>query len=694
MKFRILTIVLSFLLTITMQAQVDRSVQPEAGPAPKINLGKPQEFTLKNGLTVLVVENHKLPRVSMTLSIDNGPNFEGDKIGSSSLLSSMLGTAMEGISKDDFNEAVDYHGARINFWSSGARMSSLSKYYPKIMGLMANAIIKAQFSEEEFKAEKDKHITGLKSQEKSADVINSNVQGALVFGKNHPYGEFETLKSAEKLTVNDVKAFYNTYYRPNNAYLVIVGDVDFKTIKKQVKKAFKGWEKAASIPKATMPKVANAPEIEIDFVNLSDAVQSKVYALSSTHLTMNDADYFPVLIANKIFGGDFNGYLNMNLREAHGYTYGAYSNIRADKYISKFSAGASVRNEVTDSTVVQILKELKRIRTEKVDPEVLSTVKASYTGKFVMDVQKPKIVARYALNIKKKNLPADFYENYLAKINAVTAKDVQRVAQKYFNYDNTRILVIGKAIDVLPNLEKLPYTINYFDKEGNPTDKPELKKEIPAGVTVSTVVDNYFKAIGGKDKVAAIKTTKILATITVKGPQGEMNMDVETLEMAPNKSKTIMKIMGMEMVSLFDGEKGYTPMGPGQKKDMDAEAIAAAKKESKPFAEFAFVANGAKLDGIENIDGKDMYIVVLEDDSKVYYDVATGLKTRKVKSEKGPGGKIVTATVVYDDYRDIDGIKVPFVMNTTQSMGKMSQEMPAVVKSVVFNKDVTESDFK
>jgi predicted Zn-dependent peptidase len=679
---------------MSIQAQVDRTKAPAPGPAPKINLGTPQEFTLKNGLTVLVVENHKLPRVSMTLSIDNGPSFEGETIGSSSLLSSMLGTGMEGMTKDEFNETVDYHGARVNFWSSGARMSSLSKYYPKIMGLMANAMIKPIFVEKEFKAEKDKYITGLKSNEKSADAINSNVQGALAFGKNHPYGEFETLATAEKLTLKNVQDYYNSFYRPNNAYLVIVGDVDFKTIKKQVKKAFKSWKKAASIPVAKMPEVKNVEEIEIDFVNLPDAVQSKVFTLSTTHLTMNDKDYFPVLIANKIFGGDFNSYLNMNLREAHAYTYGARSSVRPDKYISKFSAGASVRNEVTDSTVVQILKELKHIRTEKVAADVLSTVKASYTGKFVMGVQKPNTVAGYALNIKKKNLPADFYEKYLANINAVTADDVMRVAKKYFNYDNTRILVIGKAIEVLPNLEKLPYAINYFDKEGNPTDKPEMKKEVPAGVTLETVLDKYFEAIGGKDKIAQIKTKRIIAEITVKSPQGEMTMDIETLEMAPNKSKTIVKVMGMEMISVFDGEKGYKPMGPGQKKDMDAEAVAAAKKESKPFEEFAFVANGAKLDGIENIDGKDMYVVILEDATSVYYDVVTGLKNRKLKSEKGPGGKMVNATVIYDDYRAVDGIKVPFIMNTTQSMGNKSQEMPAVVKSIEFNKGIAATDFK
>ena len=133
MKTKFISFIILFLLTFSMSAQIDRSIQPKPGPSPKINLGKPETFELKNGLKVLVVENHKLPRVSATLTIDNNPIFEGDKAGVSSLTGSLLGSGTKTISKDAFNEEVDYLGARLSFSSQGARLSALSKYFPRIL---------------------------------------------------------------------------------------------------------------------------------------------------------------------------------------------------------------------------------------------------------------------------------------------------------------------------------------------------------------------------------------------------------------------------------------------------------------------------------------------------------------------------------------------------------------------------------
>ena len=166
----------------------------------------------------------------------------------------------------------------------------------------------------------------------------------------------------------------------------------------------------------------------------------------------------------------------MNLREKHGWTYGARSGVGASKYnSSKFKANSQVRNAVTDSAVVQFLFEINRIRTEKVSAEMLNNVKAGYVGRFVMQVEKPATIARYALNILTEELPEDFYENYIKNINAVTADDVQRVANKYFLANNFRILVVGKATDVVSGLEKTKIPMFYFDKYGVAIAKPETK---------------------------------------------------------------------------------------------------------------------------------------------------------------------------------------------------------------------------
>lgn len=684
MKTRILSIITLFFLTLSMSAQIDRSVQPKPGPAPKVNLGTPQSFELKNGLKVLVVENHKLPRVAATLTLDNSPIFEGDKAGVSSLLGSLLGSGTKNISKDDFNEEVDYLGARLSFGSQSARLSSLSKYFPRLFELMADAVQNPVFNEEEFDKEKDKLIEGLKTQEKSVQSIASRVQNVLAYEKNHPFGEFASNKTVNNITLADVDNFYNAYFKPNNAYLIIVGDVKFKEVKKLAKKHFNNW-KNSPIPEYTIPEVKNVAETEINFINMPNAVQSDVTVLSTTKFSMTDSDYHAVLLANQIFGGDFNSHLNMNLREAHGYTYGARSGIRPNKYTSSvFSAGAQVRNAVTDSTVVEIMKELNSIRDKKVTEEELKIVKATYVGSFVRNVEKPQTVASYALRIKTNNLPADFYETYLDKINAVTIDDIQRVARKYFRASNARIIVTGKALDVIPNLEKLPYKINYFDKEGNKTEKPEMTKPIPAGVTKETVINSYFDAIGGADKIKALESTLVTYQAEAMGStilSTEKRTGTNYANETSMGGNVVMKVT-MSKDGVFMNKQPLPPTMAGEM-----------TYTLGTFAEIGLLNNeNSKLTGIEFIDGKEAYVIATKGEivsSAVYFDVASGLKIKEVQTIS-MGGRTQNQEGSFSNYQEFNGVKFPTVK--TGSLGPQQVEFKLVNATV--NEGVSNSDFE
>ena len=240
MKIKIAATLLLFILSISVNAQIDRSKQPQPGPSPKITLEVPGEFHLENGLKVLVVENHKLPRVSYSLTIDNKPFSTGDKAGVESILGSMLGNGTTSIPKDEFNDEVDFLGASLGFGSSGAFASSLSKYSDRILELMADAGINPLLTEEEFEKEKDKLIEGLRVDEKSVESVASRVGGALSYGTHHPYGEFVTEETVNNIKFTDVLDFYKKQFKPNNAYLVVVGDVDFKTVEKQINNSF--WQ--------------------------------------------------------------------------------------------------------------------------------------------------------------------------------------------------------------------------------------------------------------------------------------------------------------------------------------------------------------------------------------------------------------------------------------------------------------------
>lgn len=684
MKTKFIYFITLFFLTLTVSAQIDRSVQPKPGPSPKINLGKPQTFELKNGLKVLVVENHKLPRVSATLTIDNGPIFEGEKAGVSSLTGRLLGAGTKNISKDAFNEEVDYLGAGIYFGSQSASLNSLSKYFPRVLELMADAAQNPVFSQEDFDKESNLLKDGIKSGEKSVQNIAGRVQSLLAYGKNHPYGEYSSLKTVENVTLADVETFYNTYFKPNNAYLIIVGDVKFKEVKKLITKQFSEW-KSGEIPAYTIPTVENVAKTEIDFIDMPNAVQSDVTVLSTVDFKMTDDDYFAVLLANQIFGGDFNSYLNMNLREAHGYTYGARSSIRPNKHTaSLFSAGAQVRNAVTDSTVMETMTELTKIRTAKVTPEELSIVKASYVGSFVRNIEKPETVARYALNIETKNLPETFYENYLDKLNAVTIDDVERVAQKYFSLDNARIIVTGKALDVLPNLEKLPYTINYFDKEGNATSKPELIKPAPEGVSKQTVIDAYFNAIGGADKIKALEST----LVTYEAPAMGSTI-LSTEKRTATKYANEMSMSGNVLARIIMTEDAVT-----MNRQPLPEAMASEMNYTLgTFSEIGLLANeNSKLTGIENIDGKDLYVISTKGEiisTTIYFDIETGLKVKETQVTTMQG-QTQNQESNFSNYQEFNGIKFP--ATKSGNLGPQTIEFKLIEAKV--NEGVSESDFE
>ena len=234
---------LFLLLTVTAFAQVDRSQQPQPGPAPVIQLGEPERFTLKNGLTVLIVENNKLPRAAVSLSLDNAPITEGELAGVSSLTGALLGKGSTSIDKDSFNEEVDFMGATINFGSQSASASSLSRYFGRVLELMADAALNPNFTQEEFDKERDILLDGIKSSEKSVTTAARRVENLLAYGKDHPYGEYVSKESVERVSLADVDAFYKRYFVPNQSYLVIVGDVDATALKKQVKKLFGKWKK-------------------------------------------------------------------------------------------------------------------------------------------------------------------------------------------------------------------------------------------------------------------------------------------------------------------------------------------------------------------------------------------------------------------------------------------------------------------
>ena len=691
MKTKISAFIVLFLMAVGVNAQIDRSKQPEPGPAPKITLEKPGEFKLDNGIEVLVVENHKLPRVSYSLTIDNKPIREGEKAGVSSILAAMLGNGTTNIPKDEFNEEIDFLGASLGFGAQGAFASSLSKYSDRIIELMADAAINPLLTKEEFEKEKEKLIENLKSQEKSVDAVAGRVGGALSYGANHPRGEFVTEETVNNIEFGDVLAFYEKYFNPNNAYLVVVGDVEIGNVERQIKNHFGKWEKSAGVDITIPEPKANAQYTQINFVDMPNAVQSNISLTNNVDFKMNDEDYHSVLIANKILGGGFGSYLNMNLREEHGYTYGARSSIGTSRWnASRFTAGAAVRNAVTDSAVVETLKEINRIKTEPVDSEDLANAKAKYVGDFVLALERPQTIANYALNIKLNDLPEDFYTTYLEKINAVTKDDVMRVANKHFKTENARIIVVGKGSEVLENLEKTGIPIMYYDKYAKPTDKPVYSKPLPEGLTAESVVKTYVDAVGGEENLRSVNSTLTTADVTIQGAPFKPTAILK--QMSPNKfsMEMIVEGMGTVMKQNFDGETGYMEQ-QGRKIPMDEKDIASRKSTKGLFPELFMESSTLTLDSKTTIDGTDVYKIKVTKDGKEsfrYYDVETGYLLRAEETNETAGQSVTTVTD-YSNYKEVNGVMMPY----TWKIATGPQVLNLEVTEIKVNEGVTAEDF-
>ena len=313
--YSLIAVVAAF--TLTAQTTIDRSSAPTPGPARVPTIASYESFELKNGLKVFVVEDHKLPRISMSLILDRDPIVEGDKAGYVSIAGDLLGAGTANRTKAELDEEVDFMGARFSTSASSMNVGGLSKYTDNLIEIMADVLLNPSFPSEEFDKLKSQMTSGLKANADDPDAISGNLRGATLYGLEHPYGEVMTEATVEAVTLEDCKNYFSTYFRPNIAYMVVIGDITTKDAKKKLSKALKGW-KAAEVPSHDYEKTAVPAAGRIVMVDKPSAVQSVVWLGNVIDLPQGHPDIEPLRVANQILGGGMSGRLFTNLREDKG----------------------------------------------------------------------------------------------------------------------------------------------------------------------------------------------------------------------------------------------------------------------------------------------------------------------------------------------------------------------------------------
>lgn len=654
----------SFLLlfaaySLSGQVSIDRSNAPKPGPARTPKIAAYESFELNNGLKVFVVEDHKLPRITMSLILDRDPIIEGNKAGYTSMAGDIIGSGTDSRTKAQLDEEIDFMGANFSSSASSISAGGLSKYTDDLLDIFSDVLLNPSFPEEEFTKLKTQMTSGVKANSENVDAISSNLTGVSIYGLEHPYGEVMTEATVDAITLEDCKSYYDAYFRPNIAFMVIIGDITVKEAKKKLGTSLKKW-KRKEVPSLEYSKTSLPASSRIVLVDKPSAVQSLIWVGNVIDLAPGHPDIEPLRIANKILGGGMSGRLFRNLREDKAFTYGAYSNFGVDKLNSTFSASAKVRNEVTDSAIVEFMNELKTIRTEVVSQEDIVNAKSSLSGSFGRSLESTSSAASFALNIARYGLPKDYYNNYLNRLDDVTAEDVLRVSKKYMTTDNITIAVVGKAQDISAKLSAFG-SIEYYDKFGQPTDEPEFLFT-PDGVTLENIMDNYYEALGGLDQLKQLKAISQESSIEIPGaPQ---KLSVISAKIIPNKvlEEQTMGSMTLSKTLFTDGKAEKSGMrGTSTVEGPELEELSRQAKYVVDQVGWLDRLEEFHFDGQTLINGKAVYQVsefsnANEKPKKThYFDVVTGLFYQSMETQESPQGDMsITSTVL--DWQQVGGL--------------------------------------
>jgi predicted Zn-dependent peptidase len=594
--------------------------------------------------------------------------------------------------KDQLDKEVDYIGASLSADNSSITLSCLTKHVTKGLDLMSDVLLNASFPESEVERIRKQNQNNLTSTKSDAASMATNATVKVNF-PNHPFGEVMTEESLNSITREDIINYYKSNFTPNGSYLVIVGDITKEEAKKMVESYFGSW-KGGEVFKSDLGNGKPANGNQVFFVKKPGAVQSVVYITFPMKIKTGDKDQLALSVLNGILGGGgFGTRLFQNLRENKAYTYGCYSTLNVTENGSWMSAGGNFRNAVTDSAIIEILKEFAVITTDLVKDDELSLTKSSMSGGFARSLERPQTIARFALNIIKNKLDQDYYKSYLQRLDAVTKEDVLAMAKKYFTAKNCNIIVVGNE-EIVEKLKVFDSDgkVQFLDPFGNP-----LKEGKPADITKEQLFDKYISVVtqtkNSKELAKKMKKFKSFESKTeLSNPQFPAPFMMTNYWVSANVEAQKLEGMGAVMQkSYFDGKAGYV-YSQGKRTEMTNEEIAKKSKTPGIFPELHQKEQNFTLTGIENIDGKEMYVVKQvdgEEESFIYYDKTSFLK-EKVVSIRKQGEETSETTITYADYKDVGGFLFPH----TTSIGFGPFVMTGKVTSIVLNKKPDLSSFK
>lgn len=434
--------------TASLFAQTpDRSAPPKLGTPASLQLPAIHHFKLSNGVPVVLMEKSQVPLVQINLLIRAGSAMEpAEKIGLASLTADMLDKGAGGRDALQLADAIDFLGATLSA-GAGQHTSVVSLNTPlarldSALALLADVSLRPAFPSAELERARKERLTTLLQWHDEPRSIASVLFNRTLFSDNHPYGRpsLGDEKSLRGFTVDDLKNFHSKYFLANNATLIVVGAVSASTAQAKLETAFGGL-KTGALTASTWPGITQVPKRQIYLVDKPEAAQTEI-RIGRIGVPRKTEDYYAISVMNTILGGSFTSRLNQNLREQHGYAYGAFSSFNFRPLPGPFVASSAVQTDVTDKALMEFMKELDRILQPVTDDELARGKNYVALG-FPSEFQNVGQIAGNLQELVTYDLSDDYFNNYMSRILAVTQKDVQRVAKKYIDPEKVAIILVG-----------------------------------------------------------------------------------------------------------------------------------------------------------------------------------------------------------------------------------------------------------
>lgn len=667
----------------------------------------PEKRTLSNGMTLYLLEDHELPLFNINGLIKTGDIYEPkDKVGLSAIFASVMRTGGT-VSRepDALNEELESMAAAVEVGMSReygtVNLSTLAEDIEKGLEIFADVLRNPAFREDKLELRKQQAVEGIRRRNDNPIQLAWRNFSALLYGTDHPFGWYAEIEGIESITVDDLKAFHAKYYHPNNMMLAITGDFDTETLIAQLEKVFEGWE-TAEIMFPDIPTVDATPSPSVNYIFKDLNQTTMLIGHFGIKRTPDFPDYFALRVMNDILGeGGFTSRLMREVREKHGLAYMVGSIMHTSYYTNpgEWFAYSQTRADKTAEAISLIVDVVKGLRDTPVPEAELQRTKDSLVNSFVFGFESSSQIAFQQMMLAYRGFAPDFLETFTDNIAKVTAVDVQAVAQKYLNPDALTIVTVGNKDSFDRPLDEFGEVNEIEIKQPAPPPAEPMPEASEADMAkAKEILAAAVEAHGGLEKLQAVKNIVMETSTSANSPAGPMQIEATSYYVYPDKFRQDVKHPQGEMAYVFDGAAGFalTPIGvqpmPPQMTDSFKDAVF--RENIWLLANLSQNEIPIQYAGAEEVQGKQVHILAVQQPSGEMLKISISVERHyivKIAHRETTQGGVANRETFMDDYRDVDGVQVPYHIVQNVNGQPLSESR---VKGVTLNAELDASLFQ